>query len=66
MKAAINSDEAETVARIEDNKLRRAAFAEFMRHREPWEKTPPHEVNLWEAFNAGYWFRKAIESKGKA
>ena len=66
MTAAINSDEAETVARIEDNKLRREAFAEFMRHREPWEKTPPHEVNLWEAFNAGYGFRKHIEMKGQA
>ena len=66
MKAAINSDEVETKARIEDNRLRRAAFAEFMRNREPWEKTPPHDRNLWEAFNAGYGFRKHIESKGKA
>ena len=40
MKAAINSDEQETVARIEDNRMRR------------------------EAFNAGYGFRKAIETKG--
>ena len=64
MTAAINSDEAETVARIEDNRLRREAFAEFMRHREPWENTPPHMQDLWEAFNAGYSFRKAIETKG--
>lgn len=66
MKTAINSDEMETVARIKDNKLRRAAFAEFMAHREPWEKTWPHDVNLWEAFNAGYWFRKSVDNKRKA
>lgn len=65
MKAAINSDENETVARIEDNRLRREAFAEFMRNREPWERTAPHERALWDAFNAGYGFRKAIETKGK-
>ena len=65
MKAAINSDEKETVARIEDNKLRREAFSVFMAGREPWERTPPHMQRLWEAFNAGYGFRKAIESKGK-
>ena len=64
MTPAINSDESETVARIKDNRLRREAFREFMRHREPWEKTPPHEQRLWEAFNAGYGFRKSIETKG--
>lgn len=64
MTPAINSDEAETVARIEDNRLRREAFLVFMRHRDPWEKTPPHGQMLWEAFNAGYKFRKAIETKG--
>ena len=63
MTAAINSDEAETVARIEDNKLRREAFSAFMTTREPWEHTPPHMQDLWEAFNAGYSFRKAIEPK---
>lgn len=63
MKAAINSDEAETVARIEDNKLRREAFNVFMSGREPWEHTPPHLQDLWEAFNAGYGFRKHIENK---
>ena len=66
MTPAINSDEAETVARIDDNRLRREAFRDFMRHREPWEKTPPHEQRLWEAFNAGYGLRKSIEIKGKA
>jgi len=63
---AINSDEAETVARIEDNQLRRDAFSVFMSGRPPWEHTPPHMQDLWDAFNAGYGFRKAIETKGKA
>lgn len=64
MKAAINSDEQETVARIEDNRMRREAFNTFMTTRPPWEHTPPHMRDLWEAFNAGYGFRKAIEPKG--
>ena len=43
MTAAINSDEKETVARIEDNRLRRAAFAEFMRDRKSTRLNSSHE-----------------------
>lgn len=60
MTSAINSDEKETVARLEDNRLRREAFATFISTRAKWQKHPPLERVLWEAFNAGYKFRQQI------